>query len=144
MGCCPSQNTQNQCQGDAVAPGEGGTGPPCSTQCTSSQNGLLPLPVPWGHTGLHCQPLVYLKGKNDLNVITNIKAGAITPNQINSPTSCMSSSPTSMILEKRKSCCLKIRLDLPHKMAKWIARSAKMNNSSRHNCGRKPCRFGTV
>ena len=44
MGCCPSQNTQNQCQGDAIVPGEGGTGPPCSTQCTSSQNMLLPLP----------------------------------------------------------------------------------------------------
>ena len=42
------------------------------------------------------------KEKNDLNVLTNIKAGAITPNQINSPMSCMSSSPTSMILEKKE------------------------------------------
>ena len=85
-----------------------------------------------------------LKKKNDLNVLTNIKARAITPNQINSPMSCMSSRPTSMILEKKKACHLKIRLDLPHEMARWIARSVKMNNSAPRNCGRKPCHFGTV
>ena len=61
MGCYQCQNKQIQCQGDAVAPGEGGTGPPCSRQCTSSQNELLPWPVPWGQTVLdqHCQPLDY-------------------------------------------------------------------------------------
>ena len=57
MGCGPNQNKQIQSQEGAVVPNEGGIGPQCSTQCTSSQNGLLPLPVPWGHTGLHCLPL---------------------------------------------------------------------------------------
>ena len=45
MGRCPSQNTQNHCQGDAVVPGEGGQGhhaahnaPPVATM----MNGSLP------------------------------------------------------------------------------------------------------
>ena len=45
MGYCPSQNTQNQCQGDAVVQGEGETGPPCSRQRTSSQDEFLLWPV---------------------------------------------------------------------------------------------------
>ena len=32
------------------------------------------------------------------------------------------------ILEEKEVFCLKIRLDLPHEMVKWIARSAKMKN----------------
>ena len=57
-GVVQNQNKQIQSQGGVSVPNEEGKGPPCSTQCTSSQNGLLPLPVPWGHTGLHCLPLL--------------------------------------------------------------------------------------
>ena len=102
MGCCPSQNTQNQCQGDAVVPGEGGQG-------HHAAHNAPPVKMGFFHClclGVILASIVSHKSikneKNDLNVLTNIKAGAITPNQINSPTNCTSSSPTSMILEKKE------------------------------------------
>ena len=72
MGCYPNENKQIQCQGGAVVPGEGGKGPPCSTQCTSSQNGLLPLPVPWGHTEAlkpHISTYTYTDTDIDLDIL---------------------------------------------------------------------------
>ena len=49
-----------------------------------------------------------------------------------------------MKLEKRKSCHLKIKLDLPPEVAKCIARLVKMNNNALRNYGRKPCRLGSL
>ena len=107
----------------------------CSTQCTSSQNGLLPLPVPWGHTGLHCLPLL----KKNKNLLTNINAGASIASQMAIPISCSNNRRISMlILEEKEVFCLKIRLDLPHEMLKQIARSVKMNIFAPRHCERKP------
>ena len=79
-------------------------------------------------------------------------AGAITPIQIMMSSTWSTNTPKSIVkLKNNKSYRLKkepvsleIRLDLPHEMAKQIARSVKMNNKALRNRGRKPFRLNTA